>query len=264
MFQAEYPDSENAAALGKEYPHKPEDITKTTLSTKLKAVRKKFREAVDSGKKSGHGRVVLLYYELCQEIWGGSPATNTRSSDLESSTLIDDIDVDLGAPDTPATVGVNGDESESLEDEEGPQDDATPTSSTIKHRRELLNSKSKCYKQEKLKRKLPVDNQFLSIAQEELEIKKKLITRMEEVDKENSNQIGRMMTNMEKLTRSIAEGFAMLRQILLSLPQPPMHPHYQPRQSYPNVAPPREYGSDNRQFSYTQALYSQDDQLPFH
>ena len=43
MFQAAYPNSENAAALGKEYPHKPEDITKATLSTKLKAVRKKFR-----------------------------------------------------------------------------------------------------------------------------------------------------------------------------------------------------------------------------
>ena len=66
-----------------------------------------------------------------------------------------------------------------------PQDDASPTSSTIKHRQELLNSKLKCYKQEKLKRKLPVDSQLLSIAQEELEIKKKLITRMEEVDNNN-------------------------------------------------------------------------------
>ncbi|PFX20284.1 hypothetical protein AWC38_SpisGene15255 [Stylophora pistillata] len=146
MFQAEYPNSENAAALGKEYPHKPEDITKATLSTKLKAVRKKFRQKVDSGRKSGHGHVVLLYYELCQEIWGGSPATNRISSGLEPSTLIEDIDVD-GATDTPATVDVNDDESESLEDEEGPQNDATPTSSTIKHWRELLHSKLKCYKQ---------------------------------------------------------------------------------------------------------------------
>ena len=81
--------------------------------------------------------------------------------------------------DTPAMVGVNDDESESLEVEEGPQDDATPTSSTMKHWRELLNSKLKCYREESLKRKLPVDNQLLSIAQEELEIKKKLITRME-------------------------------------------------------------------------------------
>ena len=60
---------------------------------------------------------------------------------------------------------------------------------------------------ETLKRKLPVDNQMQSIAQEELEIKKKLITRMEKVGKENSNQMGRPMTNKEKLTGSKAEGF---------------------------------------------------------
>lgn len=88
---------------------------------------------------------------------GGSPATNTISSGSQSSTLIDDIDVD-GTPYTPATVDVNDDESQSFEDEERPQADATPTSSTIKHRRELLNSKLKGYKQEKLKRKLPLDN----------------------------------------------------------------------------------------------------------
>ena len=69
MFQAEYPNSKNVAALGKEYPQKPEDIAKATLSTKLKAVRKKFRQAVNLGRKSGHGRVVLLYYKLGQEIW---------------------------------------------------------------------------------------------------------------------------------------------------------------------------------------------------
>ena len=68
------------------------------------------------GRKSGHGRVVLLYYELCQEIWEGSPATNTISPRLESGTLINDIDVD-GAPDTPAMVSVK-DESEILKDEE--------------------------------------------------------------------------------------------------------------------------------------------------
>ena len=70
-------------------------------------------------------------------MWGGLPATNTTSCGLESSTLIDDIDVD-GAPNTPATLDINDDESESLKDEEGPQDDATLTSSTIKHWQEPL------------------------------------------------------------------------------------------------------------------------------
>lgn len=106
---------------------------------------------------------------------------------------------------------------------------------------------------------------MLSIVQEELEIKKKTDHyRMEEVDKENTNQMGMLMTNMEKLTGSEAEGFALLRQIMLSPLQPLMHPHYQPHQSYPNMALLRESVNDNGQFSYKQVLYSQDDQLPFH
>eukprot|EP00112_Aurelia_sp_Birch-Aquarium-sp1_P001840 Seg12.3 transcript_id=Seg12.3/GoldUCD/mRNA.D3Y31 product="hypothetical protein" protein_id=Seg12.3/GoldUCD/D3Y31 len=46
---------------GKDYQHKPEEITKEKVATKLKAVRKKYRIAVDSGRASGHGRVILLY-----------------------------------------------------------------------------------------------------------------------------------------------------------------------------------------------------------
>ena len=54
-------------------------------------MRQRYRQAVDSGRKSGHGRVVSLYYETCPAIWGGSPATDQLEIGLES------IDVN-GAP----------------------------------------------------------------------------------------------------------------------------------------------------------------------
>lgn len=41
----------------------------------LKIVKLKYQQVVDSGRRSGHGRVVLLYFELCEKVWGGSPAT---------------------------------------------------------------------------------------------------------------------------------------------------------------------------------------------
>lgn len=50
----------------KDYPHTKEMTTKKVLTSKLKAIRIKFREAVDFGRRSGHGCVVLLYYELCE------------------------------------------------------------------------------------------------------------------------------------------------------------------------------------------------------
>lgn len=42
---------------------KADDITKSILFEKLKYIRTKFRQSVDSGKRSGHGRVVWIHYE---------------------------------------------------------------------------------------------------------------------------------------------------------------------------------------------------------
>ena len=77
--------SDELQLMSKDYPH-----TKEELTTKLKNVRTKFRKAVDAGRKSGHGRVVLLYFELCEKIWGGSPATTQIQGGVESTDLTED------------------------------------------------------------------------------------------------------------------------------------------------------------------------------
>jgi len=57
---AEYPATQEAAKeLQKDYSHKKSEITKQDLTTKLKAIRIMFRQAVDSGRRSGHGNVVF-------------------------------------------------------------------------------------------------------------------------------------------------------------------------------------------------------------
>ena len=66
-----------------------EELTKTALTTKLKAIRAKCRHAVDSGRKSGHGRVVLLYFDFCEKIWGGSPATRALGSGIKTTDIMD-------------------------------------------------------------------------------------------------------------------------------------------------------------------------------
>ena len=63
-------DSEEVREMGKDFPHKKEDTTKQAVTTKLKAVRLKYRQAVDSGQKSGHGSVLLLHFEWCEWISG--------------------------------------------------------------------------------------------------------------------------------------------------------------------------------------------------
>ena len=46
-------------------------------------------QAVDSGRRSGHGRVVYRFYDLCEKIWGGSPATERIDPDVETCELED-------------------------------------------------------------------------------------------------------------------------------------------------------------------------------
>lgn len=49
-------------------------ISKERVAAKLKKIRLKFREAIDRGKKSGGGRIVTEFYDLCSSLWGASPA----------------------------------------------------------------------------------------------------------------------------------------------------------------------------------------------
>ena len=74
----------------KQYRYSGEEITREKVATKLKTARRKYRSAVDTGRKSGHGRVVLLCFEKFQEIWGGSSATVKLSNDIETIDVSED------------------------------------------------------------------------------------------------------------------------------------------------------------------------------
>jgi hypothetical protein len=57
-----------------------------------------------------------------------------------------------------------------------------PSTSIVQKRRGLLDEKLKEFRQEKLKRKLPMDAQLLDCAREGLQIKKRLIEHMDKVN----------------------------------------------------------------------------------
>ena len=56
-----------------------DSITKEWISDKLKSIRTNFKNTVDTGKKSGGGRIIFTFYELCERIWGGCPTVNSIS-----------------------------------------------------------------------------------------------------------------------------------------------------------------------------------------
>ena len=252
------------------FPHKKEEIKLQNVTSKLKAIRLKFRQAVDSGCRSGHGRVVMIFYELCEQIWGGSPATEQIDGGIETVELIQEdgtsptdshqsiVDVNdssnnIADESTSLTSGnalpcdeaqdlaeVEEDDGGSVNREETDYETVdTVQQATVRKRRELLDEKLKTYKQDKMKRKLPVDfqmkrklpvdsqmkrklpvdsqmkrklpvdSQMLGCAQEELAIKRRLVEQVDKMDQKYAKTMDKMSQNMEKLTSSIADGFTL-------------------------------------------------------
>ena len=71
--------------MPKEYPEDREKfpnkstITKERITAKLKSIRTDFKKAADAGRKSGSGRAAFMFYDLCENPWGGCPAVTSLS-----------------------------------------------------------------------------------------------------------------------------------------------------------------------------------------
>ena len=81
MFKAVLSGADEARNAFKDFLHKKEEITKHVLTSKLKAIRLKYCQAVDTGRKTGRGIVVFER---------GSPAMKQIKRGLESSDLGND------------------------------------------------------------------------------------------------------------------------------------------------------------------------------
>ena len=208
----------------KDYPHQTDEITKERVATKLKAVRLKYRAAVDSGRRSGHGRVILLYFEECEQIWGGSPATKRLQNGIDSSNinLDDSCKESIGIP---FNEGNSEDSDPELEVSASTSSTSTSIGSLdvdsterVSKRRALLDDALKNHKKRKLQKKVSMDRQLLSLAKEELELKKEMLKQQREIDDDYKNSMRTLSGVMESLGRSIAEGFQSLRYIQQQTP----------------------------------------------
>ena len=48
-------------------------------------MRISYRKALNSGKRNRVSRVVATFFDLCNQIWSGSPATESMSSGLDGA-----------------------------------------------------------------------------------------------------------------------------------------------------------------------------------
>ncbi|KAK5910864.1 hypothetical protein CgunFtcFv8_005089 [Champsocephalus gunnari] len=187
----------------KDFPHDASVITKVQFT----AICSKYRQAVDPGRWSGQGRVVLLFFELCEEVWGGSPATCTISSGFETGDLEESSS---GPSSSPSLEGSN----------DSPQSESSESSTSlpaavVKHRRDLLQAKLNSHRSDRLKRKLPADH----AVQEDIKIKKRMLELMELMEQTSSRNADNMQQINANITSTIQDGFSLMRELIHA------HPH---------------------------------------
>nr|XP_057945606.1 uncharacterized protein LOC131139747 [Doryrhamphus excisus] len=199
-FQQQYVTGDMAA--GKDFPHDPCNVSKCQITSKLKAVRNKYRHAVVSGRRRGHGRVVLIFFELCEEIWGRSPASCAIPSGVESGDILED-DSSTPSPDSPASLDF-------------PQSSirTSLTPGVGSHRRHLLQTKVNNHRKDRLKRKAPME----PAVQEDLLLKRRMLDLMEESERRNNENMRQLNCNIAAITDTLKDSLQLLRSMMLQGP----------------------------------------------
>ncbi|KAL3050847.1 hypothetical protein OYC64_001170 [Pagothenia borchgrevinki] len=196
LFQAQYP----RTPTEKDFPHDKISITQGQLTAKLKQVRIKYRQAVDLGRRSGQGRVVYMFFGLCEQIWGGSGVETGDWLDLEASSPGPGSSPSLERPnDSPESSKSNG---------------SLPTAAVVRHRRDLLQAPLNGHRSDRLKRKLPAEHAVL----EDLQIKKRMLALMELTSSRSAASMDRMNTTMDNINSTIQGGLSLIRELMLAPP----------------------------------------------
>ena len=83
-FHENYPKNEN-----EDFPHAKNIgiLNKARVNSKTKNIRANYKKAIDAGRRSGGGRVIMTFFEICNEIWAGSPATSSIVGGVDTSTV---------------------------------------------------------------------------------------------------------------------------------------------------------------------------------
>lgn len=200
----------------KDFPRIKGETTKAQLTSKLKNIRGKFMQAVESGRRSGYGRTVLIYYELCNKIWGGGdielirgfPRTPALNSGVETVDFNGgEVKVEPLSP--PVSPGHGG--PESPRESEPEPEPASPSANSRPRRKQLRLQKAPPpvnghVRLGPLKRRAQRD-----IAQEDLEIKHSMLQLLRTQVQRADERMERLVSSMETLVNAIAQTHAQLQ-----------------------------------------------------
>ena len=218
---------------------------------------------MDAGQQSRGRSIVDTFYDLCSEIWSGSPATESIQADLETVESLkapadEDIDllqrvykennnVELGeeedfGDEAPTMVSASSSITSSATSSVTPIQQNLPSTSTptqpssSESSNKTSTGQTSREKMEKMleKRRNKKNQTKLSKAQtsansEEEKFQKNLLERMEKQDNLFRESMQSLQKNVRTLTQTVTQAFLMMGQIMnQGMPHNPPPFHYQP------------------------------------
>lgn len=193
-----------------EYPHEVIEFLKdpARLSRKIKQLRNKYATAVRAGKRSGGGRQVFKFYDLCQDVFGGNAAaeqipggveTNHHGPEPISGTMVNQENVELSEQKN--TI---------LEYHENCSGDELFVSAKAQptKRRHLITD----LRNQKLKKKITTDEQLINIAQKELILQEQMISKISEI--QQAKAIKSLSESVNSIGQSLSEGFRSIAAVM--------------------------------------------------
>lgn len=199
LFLARYPQNQDANDQ-REFKRKDpsNDFTKERIVAKIKALRLKYRVALDSGRRSGGGRVVAQFYDICSKIWSGSPAAEAIEGGVDSSSFTSaNTSTDAMSPDETSNPSQAANLSDVMSSDEGES-----TQAPDHHRRDLVRHLQES-RNAKLKKRIPVDKQILDITKKDFELKREMMEHMKYMEAEHQKQMKTLSESMVGLTNAL-------------------------------------------------------------
>ena len=168
--------------------------------------------------------MVFMFYDLCENLWGGSPAVTNLENGIDTSGNSEqpcedsEYDQQSGSKGN-CSSSISSSSSHPDEPNEGEENQNT-NDDRRKKITEFLNKR----KDLKLATKTRSDKRKVNCVEEEIQLKKQLIERMDKNDREFQENFEKVNKTMETIGQSIQQSVGLLAKILRSRAQPNFYP----------------------------------------
>ena len=174
-----------------EYPHTadPSVITKDRILSKLKRI-KNYKKAIDTGRKSGGGKVVTTFCKACSDIWAGAPSVKCINNSLESSEISGNCDsvesnTDIlsqsASSPSRSTSASDNDNFQDMQQQEKCHQKRVVIDATARQNNLLTHLKER--RTARMAKRISAEAQIIDIIKENISIKKKTLEKLGEGDR---------------------------------------------------------------------------------